>query len=65
VNNLVLSLIFGAVGLGYLTYGRQQHLIMATIAGFALMILPGLVPGAAAACVVSAVFMALPFLLRV
>ena len=38
--NLLLSILFGALGLGYVVYGRRQRKGSALIAGVGLMVFP-------------------------
>jgi len=38
--NLFLGLLFGAVGSGYVLYGKRQHNALFLIVGFALIVYP-------------------------
>jgi len=38
--SLFLGLLFGAVGTGYLVYGKRQHSALFLIVGFALIVYP-------------------------
>lgn len=62
--NIVWALLFGAVGIGYFTYGRRQDHKSALLAGIALMIYPYFVSGTVAMVAVGAALLALPFLLK-
>lgn len=62
--NIVWALLFGAVGIGYFTYGRRQDHKSALLAGIALMIYPYFVSGTLAMIAVGAALLALPFLLK-
>lgn len=62
--NIVWALLFGAVGIGYFTYGRRQDHKSALLAGMALMIYPYFVSGTLAMVAVGAALLALPFLLK-
>ena len=62
--NIVWALLFGAVGIGYFTYGRRQDHKSALLAGMALMIYPYFVSGTLAMVAVGAALLALPFLLQ-
>jgi hypothetical protein len=62
--NIVWALLFGAVGIGYFTYGRRQDHKSALLAGIALMIYPYFVSGTLAMVAVGAALLALPFLLK-
>lgn len=62
--DLFLSLVISSIAAGYLLYGRRQGNGAALISGVALLLLPYLVGGSAARILLSAVLMALPWLLR-
>ncbi|MBI4231556.1 MAG: hypothetical protein HY608_12040 [Planctomycetes bacterium] len=62
-SSLVQGVVFGAVGAGYLLYGRRQQEGLWLLAGVALMGFPYLVSGWAG-WIVGALLTGLPFLLR-
>ncbi len=57
-------MFFGAIGIGYLIYGRKQRKPMAFVSGLALMGVPYFVDSAVAMVVVCVAFMALPFFIE-
>lgn len=61
--SLLGSLIFGSIGAGYFVYGKNQQHFVALIAGAALCVLPYMATTAAMLIPISAILMALPFLL--
>ncbi len=63
--NLILSLLFGTVGLGLLVYGKKEQRIVFLAAGLALMTLPYFIPNAVLLAVLCAGFTALPFVIDV
>lgn len=58
------SLIFGSIGAGYFIYGKNQQQFVALACGAALCVLPYIATTTAMLVPLSAVLMALPFLLR-
>jgi hypothetical protein len=61
---LMLGVLFGAVGMGYIVYGRKQRQGVALLSGIGLCVLPYVIPGAILLAIVGVVLMALPFWLR-
>lgn len=61
---IVWAVIFGAIGTGYLIYGRKQRRPMAFVSGLALIGVPYFVDSAVAIVVVCIAFMALPFFIE-
>ena len=62
--NLLLSLLFGSIGLGLFMYGKKAGRMVPLGAGLALMVVPYCIPNAIAMSVVCAVITAVPWLLR-
>lgn len=62
--NLLLSVIFGAFGLGYFVYGRKQQAIVPLACGTALMVIPFLIVKAILLASVGVVLIVLPYFLR-
>lgn len=60
---VMLSILFGSIGLGLFVYGKKQGKLVHLIAGLLLMVVPYVVPGAVMMTVVCGVLVALPFLL--
>lgn len=61
---LFIGVIFGALGVGYIVYGRKQKNGIALLAGFVLCILPYLVSNIFFLLIASIAFAALPFVIR-
>jgi hypothetical protein len=61
---LVWSVLFGAIGLGYLTYSRRQHAIMPLLAGIGLIAFPYFMPNVYLLLAVGAGLVALPYFIR-
>ncbi|MCA9562634.1 MAG: hypothetical protein KC561_04050 [Myxococcales bacterium] len=62
MGNLIVSVIFGALGMGYAMYGRRQRRIVATLSGIAMMIVPSMIDQVGWNVVTSLAFAAMPFL---
>ena len=59
------GVIFGAVGLGFFTYGRKQKAPMPLFSGVALFILPYLISNVYLLVIVGVVFVVLPYFVRI
>lgn len=55
---LLVSFVFGAIGLGVFTYGKRQARMLLVVGGLALMIYPVFVPGWRLALVIGALLTA-------
>jgi len=62
--NIVLGVIFGSIGMGYIVYGRKQQRGIALLSGFALIAYPYFVPSVVLVILIGIVLMALPFVIR-
>jgi len=60
---LVLSLVFGCIGVGYYRYGRKQLRFAPLLAGVGLMVFPYFISNLYATLGTGAVLMALPLVL--
>ncbi len=56
----MLGVLLGAIGVGYIVYGRRQMHGMALISGILLCIFPYFVPSIWLTLLIAAVLMALP-----
>ena len=63
-SGLLISVIFGAIGMGYMAYAKAQRDGRALIAGLALCIFPYFVTNTWLMILVGAVITVLPYLLR-
>jgi hypothetical protein len=61
---LVWAVLFSAIGLGYLTYGRRQKAVMPLVTGVALIIFPYVIPNLYLMLAVGAALLALPYFIR-
>ena len=61
---LMLSMLFGSVGLGYLIYGKKAGQLIPLGAGLALMIFPYFISSVMLLIVIGLVLMIVPFVLR-
>lgn len=61
---LFLDLFFGAIGSGYLIYGKKNFSTSFLVCGFVLVIYPYFVSNAIVCALVGVVFVAAPFVAR-
>lgn len=61
---LLLGLLFGAVGIGYLIYGRRQRVLMPFLSGIGLMGAPYLIDNNGLLVLAGVVLIALPFVIK-
>jgi hypothetical protein len=62
--SLLLSVLFGALGLGFLVYGRKAGRLVPALAGLALMVVPYFIANTVILLSVCIALTAVPFLLR-
>jgi len=60
-SQLVWGVIFGAIGLGFFSYGKKQKAIIPLLAGIALFIFPYFISNVYLLVAVGAALMALPY----
>ena len=63
-NQLLLSVLWGAIGLGYFVYGKKQQRFVPLLSGIALMAFPYFVESWIASVGIGLVLTALPFAIR-
>ncbi len=61
VNNLLVGMIAGAIGVGYFIYGKRQTKIVPMVAGALLCVYPYFVDSLLWLILVGAILMAVPF----
>lgn len=61
---LFWGMLFGAIGVGYVIYGKKQAMIVPLVCGVALIVYPWFVSGALLTFVIGLVLVAIPFVLR-
>jgi hypothetical protein len=62
---LVWAVLFGAIGLGFFTYGRKQKAIVPLFAGIALFAFPYFVSNVYMLVIIGVVLVALPYFVRI
>ena len=62
-NTLLLSILFGSLGMGFFLYGKKQQRFIPLVAGLALMVCPYFIPNTIALAVVGVILTASPFLI--
>jgi hypothetical protein len=62
--SLMLSMLFGTVGVGFVMYAKKAGRLLPAIVGLALMVLPYFIPNVVVLLVVCIVLTAVPFVLR-
>jgi predicted membrane protein len=61
---LLWGLLFGAIGIGFLTYGRKQRAVVPLIAGLALLFLPYFFANLYLLVLTGTALVALPYFVR-
>jgi hypothetical protein len=64
MTSLMLSMLFGTVGLGFFMYGRKMGEILPMGVGVALMVCPYFIANVAVMLVVCVLLSAVPFVVR-
>ena len=64
-SQLVWGMLFGAIGLGFFTYGRRQKAIVPLFSGVCLFVFPYFVSNDYLMVLSGIAFIVLPFLVRV
>lgn len=61
---LLVAMILGSFGAGYFMYGRSQKLVVASVAGIALMVVPGFISNPIGLTLLSLLLLVAPWLVR-
>jgi hypothetical protein len=64
MTSLMFSMLFGAVGMGFMLYGKKMAAFVPIGAGLGLMIVPYLITNLIVLSVVGLALMAAPFVIR-
>ena len=64
MNSLLLSLLFGAVGMAFLLYGKKMAAVVPMVAGFGLMVVPYFITNLILLTIVGVLLTAVPFVVR-
>lgn len=62
--SLVWGMLFGAIGLGYFIYGKNQKAVIPLVCGMGLMVFPYFVANTVLLALVGIGLMALPYFVR-
>jgi len=62
---LVWGIIFGAIGLGFFTYGRRQQAVVPLITGIALFVFPYFISNVYILVFVGVLLIGLPYFVRI
>jgi hypothetical protein len=65
VSTLVIGIITGAFGMGYIVYGRRQTKFVPLVAGIFLCAYPYFIDSVVGLCVVGALLLAAPFVIDI
>ncbi len=61
---LIWGVLFGAVGLGFFTYGRRQKVVVPLVAGVALFLLPYFISNVYVLVIAGISLVVLPYFVR-
>ena len=64
INSLLLVMMFGAFGMGFLAYGKKAGRLIPIVAGLALMIVPYFISSILVLLLVCGALTAAPFIIR-
>jgi len=62
---LVWGVMFGAIGLGFFTYGRKQKAVVPLVAGIALFVIPYFISNVYLLVLSGVALVALPYFVRI
>ena len=62
---IIWGVLFGALGIGFFTYGRKQKAVVPLITGIALFVFPYFISNVYMLVIVGAVLVALPYFLKI
>jgi len=62
---LLVTVLFGSLGLGYFVYGKKQNAIVPLVCGVALMVFPYFVSNVILLIAIGLIFTVLPFFVRI
>ncbi len=62
---LIWGMLFGAIGLGYFTYGRKQKAVVPLFVGMALFIFPYFISNIYVLVATGVVLIALPYFVKI
>ncbi|MCD6293099.1 MAG: hypothetical protein J7M09_06590 [Deltaproteobacteria bacterium] len=62
---LIWGVLFGAIGLGFFTYGKKQKAVVPLSVGVALFVIPYVIPNVWALVIVGVVLAIIPYFVRI
>ena len=65
MTTLLLGVLFGSIGVGFLLYGRKQRAIVPLICGVALILVPYLVDSTGLLVAMGISLVAIPYFVRI
>jgi len=64
-SQLIWGMLFGAIGIGFFSYGRKQRALIPLFTGISLFIFPYFMPNVTVLLIVGTALVALPYFVRV
>jgi len=62
---LIWGMVFGAIGLGFFTYGRKQKVVVPLFTGIALFVFPYFISNVYILVIVGVILVALPYFVKI
>ena len=62
---LIWGMLFGAIGLGFFTYGKKQKAVVPLSVGVALFVIPYVMPNVWMLVIAGVVLVAIPYFVRI
>ncbi len=62
---MIWAMLFGAIGVGFFSYGKKQKAIVPLFSGIALFLFPYFISNVFALIITGAILIALPYFIRI
>lgn len=62
---LIWGMLFGAIGLGFFTYGKKQKAVVPLAVGVALFVIPYIMPNLWMLVIAGGILVAIPYFVRI
>ena len=62
---LIWGMLFGAIGLGFFTYGKKQKAVVPLAVGVALFVIPYIMPNVWMLVIAGGILVAIPYFVRI
>ena len=62
---LIWGMLFGAIGLGFFTYGKKQKAVVPLSVGVALFVIPYIMPNVLMLVIAGVILVAIPYFVRI